>query len=119
MDTTIKVKYGTDADIYWTTHGEKVPFFIPKFSIIKIIPNQVPFDNNKVDTGIGYGIILGRELIVQLGMITYFKDKILEWYVMTIHMKQPGCWSLGPGKSNTTKKEILKGGSEYWSAGVY
>ena len=68
-----KVEYSTAAGVYCTTHDVKVPFFIPEFSISKIINHRFHVDNDKVELGIGYDMIIGRDLIVQLDPTAEFK----------------------------------------------
>ena len=63
-----KVEYSTDAGTYCTTHDVKVPFFIPDFSRRKITSHHFNIDNNEGESGIGYEMIIGCNLMVQLGL---------------------------------------------------
>ena len=60
-----RVEYSTAASVYCTTHDVKVPFCIPEFSSSKIINHRFHVDNYEVESGIGYDVIIGRELMVQ------------------------------------------------------
>ena len=71
------------------THDDKVNFFMPEFSISKIINNRFCVDNDKGGSGIGYGMIIGRNLIVQLYLTANFKCQLLQWDGTTVHMKEP------------------------------
>ena len=62
---------------------------MPYFSISKIISHRFHVDNNEGEFGIGYGVIVGRDLIVQLGLLDYFKPQILQWDGVTVPMKEP------------------------------
>ena len=68
-----KLDYITVSDVYCTTHDVKVPFFMPEFSISKIINHRFNVDNNKGESGIGYNMIIGHDLMVQLGITADFK----------------------------------------------
>ena len=59
-----KVDYSTATSLHCTTHDVKVPFFIPEFYISKIINYRFQVDNNKGNSGIGYDMIIYRDLIV-------------------------------------------------------
>ena len=70
-----KVEYITAVETYCTTHDVKVPFCMPKFSSSKIISHWFHTDNDKGESGIGYDVIIGRDLMVQLGLTANFKQK--------------------------------------------
>ena len=61
-----KVEYSTATGVYCRTHDVKVPFFIPDFSSSKITYHRFHVDNNKVNSRIGYDMIIGRDLMVNL-----------------------------------------------------
>ena len=84
-----KVEYNTTSGPYKTTHDVKVPFSMPKFSNRKIITHRFHIDNAQGDTGIGYDIIIGRGLVVQLGLKANFGRQIMEWGETAIIMKYP------------------------------
>ena len=82
-----KVEYSTAAGPYCTTHDAKVPFFIPDFSIRKIIQHRFHVDNDKGESGIGYDMIIGIDLMVQLGLSDNFKRQFLQLDGTTVPMK--------------------------------
>ena len=97
------MKYSTAAGTYCTTHDFKVPVFMTEFSSSKIISHRFHVDNNEGEFGIGYGVIIGRDLIVQLGLLEYFKPQILQWDGVTVAMKEP----IGlRGKTDLTSREM-------------
>ena len=73
--------------LYCITHDVKVKFCMPQFSISKIILHQFHIDNNKGESCIGYDIIIGLGLIVQLGLWTKFKRQALQWDGDTVTIK--------------------------------
>ena len=84
-----KVYYFTEAGVYCTTHEFKMLFCVPDFYIRKIINHQFHVNNDKGESGIGYDIIIGHELIMQLGLTADFKRQILQWEGATVPMKEP------------------------------
>ena len=54
------------------THEVKVPFFMPDFSISKILFHRFHVDNNEGESGIGYDMIIGLNLMVQIGLLDDF-----------------------------------------------
>ena len=73
-----KVDYSL-ADIpYSTTHDIKPPFSMSEFSTRKIITNRFHVENAECDSGIGYDIIIGHNLMLQIDPGDNFGRKILE-----------------------------------------
>ena len=70
-----KLEYAAADGMYCTTHDVEVPFCMPEFSISKIINNYFPVNNDKGESFIGYDMIIGRDLVVQLGLMDDFKHK--------------------------------------------
>ena len=69
---------------YCITHDVKMTFFMPYFSISKIISHQFHVDKNEDESGIGCVIIIGRDMMVQLGLFTtisinYFNGMVLQY----------------------------------------
>ena len=62
---------------------------MPEFSISKIINHRFQVENNKFESGIGYDMIIGRDLKVQLGLMDDFKRQVVQWDGATVHMKEP------------------------------
>ena len=100
-----KVENSTATGMYSTTHDVKVTFRMPEFSSSKIINHRFHFDNKKGELVIGYELIIGRSLMVQLGLTAKFKRQVLQWDGATVHMKEP---IVLIGKSNLTKRKICE-----------
>ena len=62
-------------------------------------------DNNEGEFGIGYDLIIGRDLMVQPVLSADFKSQVLQWYDATVHMKEPINFL---GQSNLTKRKMRK-----------
>ena len=62
------LEYSTAAGTYCMTHDAKVKFYMPEFSSNNIISYHFHVDNNEGEPCIGYGIIINRDLMVQLGL---------------------------------------------------
>ena len=79
-----KVEYSIATGLYCTTQCVKVHFIMPCFSIYKIITYHFHIDNEEDGTGIGYEMIIGHDIMVQLVMMTGFRFKVLScvYYVV-------------------------------------
>ena len=97
-----KVNYSTSAGPYKTTHYMEVPFCVPDFSV-ENNNTYSPRKNARDDEGIVYDIILGRDLIIQLGLKVEFSRQVLEWYGTVEPIKDPGNFH---GQPDLTKCEI-------------
>ena len=73
-----KVECSTAKGPYCTTHDFKVSFFMTEFSINKIISHHFHVDKNETESGIGYDMIIGRDLMVQLILSTDFKPQVIQ-----------------------------------------
>ena len=100
-----KVEYSNAAGVYFTTHDVKVPFFTLELSSSKIINHGIHFDLNKGNSGIGYDMIIGCDLVVHIGLTADFKRQVLQWYGTTVHMKGP---SILLGQYDLTKRDMCK-----------
>ena len=60
-----------------------------KFSSSKIVNYRFHFDNKKCESVIGYDMIIGRNLMVHIGLTANFKRQVLQWGVATVHIKEP------------------------------
>ena len=58
-------------------HDVKVPFCMPDFSISKIINHRFHVDYEKGDLGIGYDMIIGCDLMVQVVLMADFQHQVL------------------------------------------
>ena len=68
-----RVEYSTAAGVYCTKHDVKVPFCTTELSGSKITNHRFHVDNDEGESGIGYDMIIGRDLMVQLGLTDNFK----------------------------------------------
>ena len=59
-----------------------------EFSIRKIIPHLFQVDNNEGESGIGYYMIIGNKLRVQIGCSTDFKRQVFKWGGATVPIKE-------------------------------
>jgi hypothetical protein len=76
-----KQEYDTAGGTYTTSNYDvKIDFTMPEFSASKIITQQFHVDNEEEDMNIGYDMIIRRELMVKLGLITDYKRKVLVWW---------------------------------------
>ena len=100
-----KVEYNTSAGMYCTIHDVKVNFGMPEFSSSNIINHCFHVKNYIVKSGIGYDMIIGRDLMVQLGLMDEFKCKDFQCNGATVHMKEPSGLL---GKSDLTKREMCE-----------
>ena len=60
-----------------------------EFSSSKIIEHHFHVDNRKVESSIVYAMIIGSDLMVQLGLAANFNHQVLQWYDATVPMKEP------------------------------
>ena len=100
-----KVEYITAEGVYCTTHDVKIPFCMPDFSSSKIINHRFHVDNDKGELGIGYDMIIGRELMVKLGLTKKIKHQVLQWDGATVYMKEPSGLL---GKYDLTKRDMCE-----------
>ena len=63
-----KVECSTVAGPYCTMHDVNLLFCMPAFYIRKITSQQFHVDKNEGKPDIGYDTIIGRDLMVQLGL---------------------------------------------------
>ena len=83
-----KVEYSTAAGPYCAMHGGKVPFFMPELSRSNIIQHRFHVDNYIGESGIVYDMIIGHNLIVQLGLSANFQRQTFQWNGVTVPMKK-------------------------------
>ena len=62
---------------------------MPEFSSSNIKVHRFHVDNNKGELGIGYDMIIGHDLVVQLGLTANFKRQVLQWDGAAVPMKYP------------------------------
>ena len=76
-----------------------------EFFSSKIVNNRFHVDNEKGESGIGYDMIIGRDLMVQLGLMANFKCQVLQWDGATVLMKE---YISFLGKYDITKHDMRK-----------
>ena len=76
---------------------------MPEFSSSKIINHCFHVNNDQGESGIGYDMIIGCDLMIQLCLTFDFKHQVLQWYGATVHMKEPSSLL---GQSDITKREM-------------
>ena len=99
------VEYGTDSGMHCLAHDVKVPFYMPDFYSSKMINHCFHVDNEKGELGIGYDMIIRRDLMVQLGLTANFKHQFLQYDGTTLNIKEPRDLL---GKSDLNKSDICK-----------
>ena len=60
-----------------------------EFSSSKIISHHFHVENNEGKLGIGYDMIIGCDLMLQLGPLDDFKRQLLQWDGVTATMIEP------------------------------
>ena len=98
-----RVEYNTAAGVYCTTNDVKVPFCIPEFSGSKIVNHRFHVDNDEDESDIGYYMIIGYDVMVQLGLMANYKCQVLQSDCTTVHIKE---YSILLGKSDLTKCDM-------------
>ena len=98
-----KAEYSTSDGMYCNTHDVKLTFCMRALSSSKIINHHFQVDNYKGESGIGYDMIIGCDLMVQLGIMADFKRQCFQWYGATLLMKDHRNFL---GKSVLTKRKM-------------
>ena len=68
-------------------HDFNVPFFMSELSSSKVIEHRIHVKNDISKLGIGYDMIIGRELMVKLGLPADLKRQFLQWDGVTVPLK--------------------------------
>ena len=76
---------------------------MPELSGSKIFNHRFHVDNDEVELGIGYDMIIGRDLMVQSGLTADFKRQVLQWDGANVYMKESRNLL---GTSDLTKREM-------------
>ena len=82
-----RVEYSTETGVYCNTHDVKVPFCMLEFSGSKIISHCSHVDKDEGKSIIDYDMVIGRDLMVQLGLKANFRRQVLQLDGATVHMK--------------------------------
>ena len=62
----------------------KIHFTMPEFSSSKVIRHQFHVDQSTNEENLGYDVILGRDIMTKLGLVTDFGKRKLIWDQMSI-----------------------------------
>ena len=73
-----KVEYSTAAGLYHMTYDVKLEFYMSEISSSNIILHQFHVDNNEGESGNGYGMIIGRNLMVKIVLSAEFNFQVLQ-----------------------------------------
>ena len=73
-----KAEYSIAAGPYFTTHDVKVLFCMLELYSSKIISHRFHVDNNEGESGVDYDMIIGHDIMVQLGLLDDFKHQFLQ-----------------------------------------
>jgi hypothetical protein len=84
LKTRKETKYATGNGILITKHESKIHFTLPEFSDKKIITWKFSVADEKE---LGYDIILGRDLLIELRMNISFDKKRISWEGIDIPMR--------------------------------
>ena len=79
---------------------------MPDFSSGNIIQHHFHVDNDIGKLGIGYGMIICRDLMVQLGLLDKFKRQVLQWDGVTTPMKEPSGLIRKPDLTSRKMREV-------------
>ena len=71
---------------YKTKYDVKIDFTMPEFSSSRIIRHRFHVDQSKDRQNLGYDVILGRDIMIKLGLATDFARRKLVWDQMSIPM---------------------------------
>ena len=82
-----KVEYSIAIGSHCKTHDVKALFYMPGFSSSNIISNQFHVDKNEGESVISYDMIIGCDLMVNLGLLVDFNNLVIQWDGDAIPMK--------------------------------
>ena len=85
------IKYNIVKSLTYTARcmTSKCPFCMLDFSSRKIINHYFHVNNDRGKSGIDYDMIICCDMMVQIGLTSKFKHKVLQWDGATVHMKNP------------------------------
>ena len=95
--------YSTAAGQYSTAYEVKLKFALEEFDRNTTLKHTFDIDESNDEKGIGYDMIIGRDLLVKLGIDIRFTDQTIKWEDMLVPMK-----AFAPGKDHKSlsNKEI-------------
>ena len=95
--TDTKTKWKTKAGTFYTDATCKVQLVLPEFDEQKLIEYKVHVDNITNSTTSRYDMIIGTDLMEELGITLDFKNRIMTWEGATAPMKTRN-WSMDKSK---------------------
>ena len=87
--------YSTAAGQYSTAYEVKLKFALEEFNRNTLLKHTFDIDESNDKKGIGYDMIIGRDLLVKLGIDIRFTDQTIKWEDMLVPMK-----AFAPGKDH-------------------
>ena len=79
-------KYEIAGGTFNVSKEVKLRFSLPEFGSSKIITSKFKIDSS-TNNGIGYDMIIGRDILAALGIDISFKDETVTWDYVTVPMK--------------------------------
>ena len=110
------IEYSITTELYCMENDFKVKFCMPEFSSSNIILSQFNVDNNKVELVIGYDMIIGRDLMVHIGLMNNFKRQVLQWYGTELSLKYPISILGQTELTSLEMREVITQAAELFSA---
>ena len=101
------ITYKTSGGDYKTKYDINIDFTLPEFSETKIINHWFHINSSK-DKNIGYGIIIGQDIMKKLGIIVDFGNKNLMRYNFIITMWRSGANITKPALNWSEIKQVMK-----------
>ena len=97
-----KQQYDTAGGTYTSDQDIRINFMMPKFSASKIINQRFHVDNEEEDMNIGYDMIIRRDLMTKLGLIT-----VLTWDDISVPMRSAHHMDSKPTFSRAEIRQIM------------
>ena len=85
----------------------KVKFCMPEFSCRNVVSHQFKIYNNECEVGIGYGMIMGRDIMSRLILLANFKWNTLERSGTVVLMKDTGLSTVKYNFAKIKMREVV------------
>ena len=102
-----ETEWSTRGGVFTTTRKADVAFVLPELTSHRIIKAKVFVDTTTAPTDTDYDIIIGRDLLTQLGLILDFQACTITWDGVVASMKERGALSKRKALFNTYQ-ELLE-----------
>jgi hypothetical protein len=99
-------KYEIAGGTFNVSKEVKLRFSLPEFGSSKIITSKFKIDSS-TNNGIGYDMIIGRDILAALGIDISFKDETVTWDYVTVPMKDYHSDDKIPKPTRSELKSIL------------